>query len=311
MSTPMLLKSKVNENTDFIFPVAQTKKSWSHSWLLLFSFMPYPIHWQILLILPLQEIENATFSHFLHGHHLGLSDCNLPGGLHSPPGRSPWLSPYPLQSISNIAASMILLKQVRSYHCSIQNQSMASHLAKSKSQSYCNDLQDFSGSGLQATLKSPHTIHPSPLPPTCATPATLVSLMLLEHTKHVPISGLVQLLFLLSIALFPQISSVDCSLNSFGSLPQITVSVISSPVLSFDSGKKGNYPGSPILEGPALIHPSPVGQRVCRAKLYCLIRAHSPLPTSRQHSEYPQFLAQWPWAHLQDSAAGGHTPRPG
>lgn len=114
MSTPMLLKSKVNENTDFIFPVVQTKKSCGHSWLLPFSFMPYPIHWQILLILPLQEIENATFSHFLHGHHLGLSDCHLPGGLHSPPGRSPCLSPYALQSISNIAASMILLKQVRS-----------------------------------------------------------------------------------------------------------------------------------------------------------------------------------------------------
>lgn len=72
---------------------------------------------------------------------------------------------------------------------------MAPHLAQSKS--YCNDLR----SGLQATLKSPHTIHPSLPPPTCATPATLVSLMLLERTKHVPISGLVQLLFLLSIAL--------------------------------------------------------------------------------------------------------------
>lgn len=101
---------------------------------------------------------------------------------------------------------------------------------------------------------------PSSRPLTCATPATLVSLMLLEHTKHVPISGLVQLLFLLSTAFFPQISSVDCSLNSVGSLPQITVSVISSPVLSFDSGKKGNCPGSPILEGPALIHPPQWGR---------------------------------------------------
>lgn len=84
------------------------------------------------------------------------------------------------------------------------------------------------------------------------------------------------------------------------------LSVTSSPVLSFDLGKKGNCLGFPTLECPALIYPSP-GGRGYVGLLCCLIRAHSSLLTSGQHSKYPQFpdpkaLSPYPrqccqWAH--------------
>ena len=73
-----------------------------------------------------------------------------------------------------------------------------------------------------------------------------------------------------------------------------------------DLGKKGNCLGFPTLECPALIYPSP-GGRGYVGLLCCLIRAHSSLLTSGQHSKYPQFpdpkaLSPYPrqccqWAH--------------
>lgn len=86
------------------------------------------------------------------------------------------------------------------------------------------------------------------------------------------------------------------------------MSVTSSPVLPFDLGKKA-LSGLSHFRVPSSDSPLPRQQRLCGAKLCCLIRAHSSLPTSGKCSEYPQFpdpkaLSPYPrqccqWAHSQ------------
>lgn len=168
---------------------------------------------------------------------------------------------------------------------------MASHLTQSESQSYYNHLQDSSESDLQASLKSPPTVHQ---PPHCSTPATLLSLMLLEHIKHVSTSGLLHLPFLISPTCFPQISSMDCSLNSFGSLLKITMSVGSSPVLPSDTGKKGICPGSPPLEGPALIIPFQWGKECAGLRRGACLEPTLLFPLLENILSTQSSLPQWP-----------------
>lgn len=133
--------------------------------------------------------------------------------------------------------------------------------------------------------------------------------MLLEHTKHAPTSGFLHLPFLLTTDLLLQIY-LHGLLSQFwaGGVFALNycVSVTSSPVLPFDLGKKA-LSGLSHFRVPSSDSPLPRQQRVCGAKLCCLIRAHSSLPTSGKCSKYPQFpdpkaLSPYPrqccqWAH--------------
>ena len=98
------------------------------------------------------------------------------------------------------------------------------------------------------------------------------------------------------------------ALSISGSLLTITMLGSSSLVLPFDSGKKGNCLGSPTLEVPAPIYPSPMGQ-IRRATVRCL-RAHTLLRTARQHSEHPQPLAPVALDPLPRQSCLWHIPSP-